>query len=363
MNEENVEPVENGSEKPSDSGAQRPLNWTATSNSVDKIAGKAPPDGIPAMLGKSRVGAVQYKTLVTKPYRDGFIGSYDFVINPYVGCTFGCEYCYASNLTTDLQKEHWGGWVQVKTNAVEQIRNHAKGALNRHNVYMATATDPYQPIERIAGVTRGILEAIADRHPKIRLVIQTRGTLVTRDIDLYRRIIEEGGNVQINMTVTTDDDTVRKTFEPGCSSIDARMRAITAMHEAGIQSCVTITPMLPMLDPGAFAERLLGTGITRFIMQQFRYASESNRRFIAQTDERATGKAMAHYGTQTEREAITRYNADYLRAARTITRRMAEEGGISLGFDRDGFKPPFENDAAGKAPIATAMSGRQPALV
>ena len=125
-------------------------------------------------------------------------------------------------------------------------------------------TDPYQPVERTAKVTQDILEAIASRQPGIKLVIQTRSTLVTRDLALLKSITRQGGKIQVNMTVITDDDDVRKLYEPGCSSIDARLRAIQAVHDHGIQACITMTPMLPMKDPQTFAQQLLQTGIRRF---------------------------------------------------------------------------------------------------
>ncbi len=106
---------------------------------------------------------------------------------------------------------------------------------------MSSVTDPYQPLERKLELTRRILRVLAGRH-RPKLVIQTRSPIAARDTDLFRKIEQGGGRVQVNMTVTTDDEDVRKTFEPGCPSNPARLKAIREIREAGIQACITMPP-------------------------------------------------------------------------------------------------------------------------
>ena len=251
-------------------------------------------------------------------------------------------HCYASNFTKSEQdKRNWGQWVRVKENAAKQAWGIRRGELASKTVYMATATDPYQPVERIAGVTREILAALAERQHGVKLVIQTRGTLVVRDIDLMQQIEREGGRVQVNMTITTDDDEVRKIYEPGCSGVNARVRAIAKVQEAGIQSCVTMTPALPMRDGGEFIRRMTGLGIRRFIAQPFHHPDKERGDMIAQTDQRAIASAVKHYEAEDPGEAIRRYNADYIRVIREIRRAADEAGNCVLGEGREGFSPPF----------------------
>ena len=304
------------------------------------LSGYPAPEGVPETLGPTRIGTMDYTKLIGTG--KGYMQSYDYVINPFAGCSFGCSYCYASNFrTSDAQKDSWGKWVQIKANADAQMSETHRGALNGRTVYMSTATDPYQPIERWARVTRQILERMVKDHPKVLLVVQTRSTLVKRDADLLLEIVEGGGQVQVNMTISTDDDSVRRTYEPGCSSIAARMSAVAALNRQGLQTCVTCTPMLPMSDPEGFINALIDGGTKRFILQPFRYQSNDNRSFIARTDRRAIDSAKAHYGTTEEDEAIRQYNADYLRGYRAICRELEHRPEITLGFDREGFKPPF----------------------
>ena len=315
---------------------------TTVNRHLPRLIPHPAPQGLPEQIGPTAIGSVQFKNLVTKPHPSGFIGEYDHVINPYVGCSFGCQYCYASNFMTNAQqKKDWGLWTLVKTNAIEQIQNLPPGILDRQTVYMATVTDPYQPVERTARITRAILEAMAQRQPRVKLVIQTRSTLAARDTDLFQAIAQAGGKVQVNMTVTTDSEAVRKIYEPGCSSINARLKAITSIHQAGVQACVTMTPLLPVEEPTGFAHRLLNTGIRRFIIQPFRHPSQTKGNNVALTDQRAIECAVRHFQADTPAEAIRRYDAGYQRDFKAIQSAFREHPGVTLGQDRHGFRPPF----------------------
>ena len=66
-----------------------------------------------------------------------------------------------------------------------------------------------------------------------------------------------------------DSEKVRKVFEPFCPGNKQRIKAIKEVHEAGIQSCITMTPLLPVENPEKFADDLMATGIKRFIIQPF----------------------------------------------------------------------------------------------
>ena len=221
---------------------------------------------VPGMVaGTTRSGSadVEYgpvPQILTKA--TGFVEGYDWTLNPYSGCAFGCTYCYAAFFARDTAKrDTWGEWVGVKENAIEVLRRPRQRAkLDGARIYMSTVTDPYQPVERDLELTRGLLEIMADGHTP-KLVVQTRSPLVTRDVDLFRADCESnGGRVQVNMTVTTDDEAVRKTFEPSCPSNARRIEAIRDVHEAGVQSCVTLTPLLWCEDVDAFVDSLLATG-------------------------------------------------------------------------------------------------------
>lgn len=271
----------------------------------------------------------------------GFMDAYDYTLNPYSGCSFGCTYCYAAFFSHDQDKrDSWGEWVVVKENAVEKLRN-MKRSLDDKLIYMSSVTDPYQPIERRLremelGITHGVLEFLAEPRHKPKLVVQTRSPDVTNDIDLFQKIEKNGGRVQVNMTVTTDDQDIRRTFEPSCPNNTVRLRAIAKVQAAGIQSCITMTPLLLVSDPELFADELLDTDVRRFIVQPFHF---TRGKFVANTRDEAT-RLMAEKLDCDVTDFVDAYMDDYRVTESIIRNRLAEEG-ITLGQGKDGFKPPF----------------------
>src|SRR5207237_9369772 len=135
---------------------------------------------------------------------------------PDVGCTFGGTYCYAMFLPQNRRpKNEWGRWFNAKRNAV-QIAERTARKLAGQALYLSSVTDPYQPAERSLFLTRGILEALLPHQP--RLLVQTRGPLVVRDIDVLRRF----DRVRVNLSIPTDSERVRRVFEPKAPPLDRR---------------------------------------------------------------------------------------------------------------------------------------------
>ena len=195
----------------------------------------------------------------------GFIrrGGFDWTCNPYLGCSFGCTYCYAAFLPQSRRPvADWGKWFTAKVNAVELARKQARKVAGQA-VYLSSVTDPYQPAERSLFLTRGILEAMLPHRP--RLVVQTRGPLVVRDIDLLRQF----DAVRVNVSVPTDCDEVRKQFEPKAPPLDRRWLALEELAAAGIPVGVCITPTLPIRDADRFAGRIAGLAPEIVVVQEF----------------------------------------------------------------------------------------------
>ena len=284
----------------------------------------------PSRIGEVKVGYDAPREILTKA--TGFMDEYDFTLNPYAGCSFGCTYCYAAFFSKTRERlDDWGYWVTAKENAVELMERRKSGALDGKLIYMSTVTDPYQPIERQLDLTRRLLEVLADRHSP-KLVVQTRSPDVVRDCDLFRKIEARGGRVQVNMTVTTDDEDVRRAFEPFCPSNAARLRAIAKVRAAGVDSCITMTPLLWLNEPYAFAERLLDTNVTKFIVQPFHF---QRGKFVAGTREAAVDMMIQKLGCD-DASFRDRYIGDYERSRQALVSALPE-----LGEGKDGFKPPF----------------------
>jgi len=235
-------------------------------------------NGRKTSIGKAQIQYKAASSILTRA--TGFMNLYDFTLNPYSGCSFGCTYCYAAFFSrTQQQRDDWGKWVLVKENAIEQLRKKRKKPLVDKTIYMSSVTDPYQPLERELCLTQSILQELIDYH-QVRLVIQTRSPLIMRDIDLFKRF----GHIQINMTITTDSEIVRKVFEPFCPSNTDRLEAIKTIYKAGIGACITMTPLLPIDDIEKFINDLKETGVANFTMQPFH---TEKGKFIAGTRQAA----------------------------------------------------------------------------
>ncbi len=210
----------------------------------------------------------------------GFIkrGGFQWTCNPYLGCSFGCVYCYAMFLPQNPRsREEWGRWFQAKVNAVAVARKQAPQVAGEA-VYISSVTDPYLPAERSLMLTRGILEALVPHQP--RLAIQTRGPLVVRDIDVLQQI----RSLRVNVSVPTDSEEVRRAFEPKAPPLEKRWEALRELKASGLKVSVCVTPMLPLEDPEAFAARLADFGPDVLVTQHFH---DSGNAFGADTAEAA----------------------------------------------------------------------------
>ena len=152
-------------------------------------------------------------------------------------------------------------------------------------------------------------------------------------MDLLLDIEARGGRVQVNMTVTTDDEDVRRVFEPGCPSNSVRLKAIAEVQAAGIQSCITMTPLLMVRDPEAFAETLAETGVNRFITQSFH---TGNAQFAAGTRQMAMS-LMAERLECGAGDVVEEHQLHYNVVRAVLSRRLRD----NIGEGRNGFAPPF----------------------
>ncbi len=290
----------------------------------------------PDQIGETKIFYTPAKEILTRA--TGFMDAYDFTLNPYSGCSFGCTYCYAAFFSQDIEKrDNWGYWVNAKENAVALLEKRKAGTLDGKLIYMSSVTDPYQPVERQLEITRGLLQTMANRGDKPKIVVQTRSPDVVRDCDLFHRIEDNGGRVQVNMTATTDDEDIRRTFEPFCPSNPTRLRAIKEVQEAGIETCITMTPLLLVNDNSNFASDLIDTGVEKFIVQPFHFR---RGKFLAGTRDKAFDLMAEKLGCGRDNfgvEYLERYQEFFM----VFNNKLLENDLPELGEGKDGFKPPF----------------------
>jgi len=164
----------------------------------------------------------------------------DFSVNPYVGCEHGCRYCYASFMKRFTgHDEPWGSFVDVKT--WPPIKNPSRYA--GKEAFIGSVCDPYQPCEEQYGRTRTLLEQL--QGSGMRISIATRSDLVLRDLDLIRTFPDARVSWSIN---TLDEDFHRQMDD--AVSIERRLAAMRAFHEAGVRTTCFISPIFPgITDP------------------------------------------------------------------------------------------------------------------
>ena len=166
----------------------------------------------------------------------------DYAINPYNGCAFGCAYCYATFMSRmGHQNENWGEWVDVKINAPELLINdlqHKKPG----SIFFSSVTDPYQGLETKYQLTRKCLEILSDVRYPAPISILTKSPLVTRDIDLFKKL-----DCEVGLTVTSMGDPITKLLETHAPPHQSRIQALRDLHSAGIKTYAFVGPLLPHL--------------------------------------------------------------------------------------------------------------------
>jgi DNA repair photolyase len=171
---------------------------------------------------------------------------FPWTINPYRGCEFACQYCYARythefmELRDPAAFEHQ---IYVKQNAGWLLRRELRRVKPGEEIAIGTATDPYQPAERQFEVTRGILEELA-RHHGLTLSLITKSNLVVRDLELLRAIAQHN-RLAVSVTVTTLDARLARILEPRAPRPDLRLEAVRQLSQAGITTSVSCCPVLP----------------------------------------------------------------------------------------------------------------------
>jgi DNA repair photolyase len=343
------------------------------------------PPGFPPVLGEQkdiRYFGTDPRSLLNSPATTGM--SF-WSINPYVGCAFGCAYCYAryahryaaerladSMVTGEDAREQLADmppWLAferrifVKREAGAVLRRELRRpsryrALQRETVVIGTATDPYQPAERRFRITRGVLETLAEQRG-LSVTIITKSPLVTRDVDVLLRIAARS-RLSIHVSLITADRELARRLEPRAPTPEARLRAIARLRAHGIEVGVNVMPVLPGI-----------TDSPRLLEALVRSVAQANASYLGACALRLQSAARQRYLPFIEAEfphLAPRYRATYARShqagdryregLRTYFRTLCAEHGVV--FDRyyktdDGAEdeePETTRDVALQLPLA-----------
>ncbi|MCZ0860086.1 radical SAM mobile pair protein B [Methanocorpusculum sp. MG] len=159
----------------------------------------------------------------------------EYSVNPYVGCTHACKYCYASFMKRFTgHTEKWGTFLDVKH--WKEIKN--PGKYKGKELFIGSVTDPYNPQEEIYGRTRALLEQLKGSGAK--LSIATKSDLILRDLDLIKTF----PNARVSWSVNTLDENFRADMD-NAVSIKRRLAAMKAFYHAGVRTTCFISPIFP----------------------------------------------------------------------------------------------------------------------
>src|SRR5918999_926337 len=191
---------------------------------------------------------IRAKSIINRVPEASYV-PFRWTINPYRGCGMSCTYCFARKTHTYLDfdyGEDWDTQVVVKVNAPELLRKElaAKRWQGEH-IARGTNVDPYQRAEGRYKLMRGILEGLRDFANPFSIL--TKGTLITRDLDLLQQAAEVT-DVGTNFSVGCVDEEYWRTNEPGTPSPARRLDAVRKLNDAGIPCGVLMAPIVPFIS-------------------------------------------------------------------------------------------------------------------
>ena len=218
-------------------------------------------------MENNRKNIVVKYTLVDQILTPSGIESIEYSLNPYIGCSHGCVYCYARYLLMrrGYKPEDWGKIVFVKSNAISRLKDEIRWK-KKGRIYLSTATDPYQPLENECQVTRRLLEVIAKYDWPLDIL--TKSSLVLRDLDLLVNM----SNVRVGMSISVTEE-YRRFLEPVASSYYERLRTLEKLIEVfGSQRVhVFFAPFIPILSEDSLVriiDDLASIGIRRIFFDK-----------------------------------------------------------------------------------------------
>lgn len=185
-------------------------------------------------------------------------------LQPYRGCALGRSLCgagcYVRSSWYVTRGREWGTFVEARANAPDVYRREyaaerawARRERGRFGIFLSSATEPFQPIERKQRVTRNVLEAMVDCPPDL-LIVQSHSHHVADYLDLYPRLAARC-ELRFHVSIESDRDRLPG-LPPSASSVAKRIEAAGRLRVAGLRTVVTAAPLLPIERPVAFFERL-----------------------------------------------------------------------------------------------------------
>ena len=250
----------------------------------------------------------------------------EYSVNPYVGCEHACKYCYACFMKRFTgHGENWGEFIDVKY--WQPIKNPKK--YGGRELFIGSVTDPYQPAEEKYKRTRALLEEL--QGSGALLSVATKSDLILRDLDLIKTF----PNARVSWSVNTLDERFKNDMDKGVS-IERRLAAMKAFHDAGIRTTCFISPIFPEItDVKAIVKRV---------------KSYCNLIWLENLNLRGAFKpAVMQYIKNGYPELLPLYNDIYVKGSESYWQALdaelqafAAEQGLEYRINDDTFTRPFD---------------------
>jgi Radical SAM superfamily len=289
-----------GQESEQTSGARLKARWSEDGASILLFRGSSRP---PIRVEPART----HDPLILQS-ASSFVQAFDYTLAPYENCQYACTYCYVPTILHGLPDKlgGWGNYVKPRFRCVESLLKHV-GDLSGARLFLSATTDPYQRVEQLYRLTRSLLEQLVD-IPFTYLLISTRGGLVLRDLDLFKRMADR---VEIGISISSDlAERVHDTLEPDTPSYAGRFKVARVLHDNGIATRIHAAPLGAHSE--AFLERAAccahwlwvdgaGHGArrqepARSLLYDYARAQDFAERAKAQLGEGRVGFGSAHFG-------------------------------------------------------------------
>ena len=250
----------------------------------------------------------------------------EYSVNPYVGCTHGCRYCYASFMKRFTgHTEPWGTFLDIKS--WPEIKNPKKYA--GKELFIGSVTDPYLPQEEKYRRTRALLEQLKGSGAKIS--IATKSNLVLRDLELIRSFPD----ARVSWSVNTLDEDFKRDMD-NAVSIERRLAAMEAFHRAGVRTTCFVSPIFPgITDVKAIIDRAKGQ--CNLIWLENLNLRGSYKAVILEYIQEKHPKLLPLY-----REIYQKGNRSYWELLDTELKAYAAEIGLDYVTNDDSMTRPFD---------------------
>jgi DNA repair photolyase len=256
---------------------------------------------------------IQARTLLARVRGpDEWFGLY-YTMNLYRGCQHQCIYCDTRSET--YQIENFDHDILIKANAIEVLRRELAGKRVIATIGTGSMNDPYMPLETEKRLTRRALETIAEAGFPVHVI--TKSDLVLRDLDLLEMICEKT-YATVTFTITTAEDVLSRTLEPGAPTSSKRFAALRTLGVRGIPAGIALMPILPFIEDNEenirqIVDLAAGNG-AKYILPAFGMTLRDRQRdyYYARLDKHFPGLRLRYEKSFGERYSAPAQNATRL---------------------------------------------------